>query len=173
MIRCPTCKHEEYLGAIFCSECGSQLNVEHITTKSLKRTTGSFAQRITSEIKKLEEILPQEAVSEAVITLHVIELDQFVPLQGKDTFTLGRRSPGQTTLPDVDLTPYNAYVQGVSRVHAKITMENGRVSIVDLGSVNGTRVNGNKLKPHVPRVLQHGDIIALGKLKIQIIIRRQ
>jgi pSer/pThr/pTyr-binding forkhead associated (FHA) protein len=62
-------------------------------------------------------------------------------------------------------------MQGVSRIHATITVEKGRVYITDMGSVNGTRVNGNRLEPHAARPLQNGDIVILGKLKLQAIIR--
>ncbi len=43
---------------------------------------------------------------------------------------------------------------------------------MDLGSSNGTRVNGQKIVPHVDYPVKHGDIIALGKLKIQLIIHK-
>jgi pSer/pThr/pTyr-binding forkhead associated (FHA) protein len=47
---------------------------------------------------------------------------------------------------------------------------NKDVVVTDLGSSNGTRVNGQKIVPHVDYPINHGDIIALGKLKIQVII---
>jgi pSer/pThr/pTyr-binding forkhead associated (FHA) protein len=103
--------------------------------------------------------------------LHILDSGQFLPLLGQEAFTLGRLSQGQTQGPDIDLTDYNAYMQGVSRVHASINVDRGRVYLTDLGSVNGTRVNGVRLEPHLARPLQNGDIVILGKLKIQAIIR--
>ena len=44
--------------------------------------------------------------------------------------------------------------------------------IVDLGSSNGTRINGQKIVPNVNYPLKDGDIIALGRIKMQITIRR-
>jgi transcriptional regulator with GAF, ATPase, and Fis domain len=47
----------------------------------------------------------------------------------------------------------------VSRRHCSIRQQDGRVSIYDLGSRNGTFVNGVPVRE---RVLQHGDVIAVG-----------
>ena len=74
-------------------------------------------------------------------------------------------------MPDIDLTPYQAYASGVSRLHAVVKRENNRVAVMDLGSSNGTYVNGRRLNPHTEEALSHGDIVALGKLKIQILLR--
>jgi pSer/pThr/pTyr-binding forkhead associated (FHA) protein len=46
------------------------------------------------------------------------------------------------------------------------------VVITDLGSSNGTRVNGQKIVPHVDYPLNHGDMIALGKFAIQVLIKK-
>ena len=69
--------------------------------------------------------------------------------------------------------PFKGYELGVSRLHALIRMEGKKVVAMDLGSVNGTRLNGQKLQPHKPYVVNHGDWLVLGKLKLQVLIRRQ
>ncbi len=86
--------------------------------------------------------------------------------------TWGRRvSEGQPVLPDVDLSPYHAYANGVSRMHAVLKRSGVRVVIMDLGSANGTYVNGKRLTPQTERLLNHGDVVALGKLKFQVLIK--
>ena len=70
------------------------------------------------------------------------------------------------------LAANQAYEKGVSRLHASIRTNATPVTLVDLGSVNGTRINGQKIPPSQPAPLSHGDIITLGKLKLQMIIRR-
>jgi pSer/pThr/pTyr-binding forkhead associated (FHA) protein len=42
---------------------------------------------------------------------------------------------------------------------------------MDLGSANGTYINGKRLAANVEQVLNHGDIVALGKLKMQVLIK--
>lgn len=48
----------------------------------------------------------------------------------------------------------------ISRFHAKIQEDEGRIILTDLGSTNGTRVNGH---PVQLRVLQPGDQICVGR----------
>ena len=43
--------------------------------------------------------------------------------------------------------------------------------VMDLGSSNGTYLNGRRLNPHTEESLKHGDVVALGKLKIQVLLR--
>jgi len=48
----------------------------------------------------------------------------------------------------------------VSRKHAQINAISGEYMLIDLGSSNGTVVNGQKITG--PVMLQHGDVIQLG-----------
>lgn len=48
----------------------------------------------------------------------------------------------------------------VSRQHARIHVEEGRVQVEDLGSTNGTRINGDRLLG--PVMLQDGDRLEMG-----------
>src|SRR5690606_35222033 len=92
---------------------------------------------------------------------------QILPLEGPGEFIVGRVSSGQSILPDVDLEPYAAYESGVSRLHARIRIQNEEISIMDLGSANGTRVNNEKLSPHQPYSINHKDVLRFGRLSIQ------
>jgi pSer/pThr/pTyr-binding forkhead associated (FHA) protein len=57
---------------------------------------------------------------------------------------------------------------GVSRTHASLVYKNRTLYITDLGSSNGTYVNGTRLNAHEPQPLLIGEIIALGRLIIHI-----
>ncbi len=103
--------------------------------------------------------------ADASANLHLLDSGQVLPLAGRTEFTMGRVADRQPILPDVDLSPYEAYTQGVSRLHASLKIINQRVVITDLGSSNGTGVNGQKIMPHIDYPLNHGDVVALGKLK--------
>jgi Domain of unknown function (DUF4388)/Inner membrane component of T3SS, cytoplasmic domain len=54
----------------------------------------------------------------------------------------------------------------VSRKHAKITLAPGQISIADLGSTNGTFVNGEKVKS---AVLKEGDRILIGTSILKLV----
>lgn len=169
MIICSNCKHANMTGAMFCAECGAQLigrdslTTQTITTDGLgrgtKRMTGEFDQAV-------------EGV-DAWANLHLLDTGQVLPLSSRNEFTMGRVSEGQPIMPDIDLSPYQAYAAGVSRLHAVIKRIGGQVIFMDLGSANGTYINGKRLASNVEQVLHHGDVIALGKLRLQVLINAQ
>jgi predicted component of type VI protein secretion system len=64
--------------------------------------------------------------------------------------TIGRESDSDIQLND----------DRISRAHAKLQDHSGRVILTDLGSTNGTRVNGHPIQM---RVMQNGDIILVGR----------
>ena len=53
--------------------------------------------------------------------------------------------------------------RGVSRLHCRIEVSAGRVSIIDLGSTYGTYVNGTAINAEEQKTLTIGDRIKLGK----------
>ncbi len=67
----------------------------------------------------------------------------------RDEFVIGRGSDCHLILPE----------RQVSRYHAKICFENGRYLLEDLGSKNGTHLNGQPISGRVP--LQDGDEISV------------
>lgn len=81
---------------------------------------------------------------------------------------VGRKNSPQDQQVDVDLGPFDAHKLGVSRYHAIITVVNGRISIKDFNSTNGTLLNGYVLQPMHAYRLRHGDELSLGELKIKI-----
>ena len=170
MISCPSCHHEEIYGALFCSECGTQLTYQ---TPSPVKTAIYPGQGQEGGSKPIEEVPrkpPSKPLPDTLVSLKLLEDGTVLPLEGGLEFTLGRVSGNQPILPDIDLTPYRAYESGVSRLHTTIKIEKLGVTVTDLGSANGTRVNGKKIAPHTPLSIQNGDILTLGKFKIQVLI---
>lgn len=68
--------------------------------------------------------------------------------------TIGRQSDNDLVIPD----------PGVSRHHAEIANEGGTCTIRDLGSTNGTVVNGTVVREHR---LQDGDRVTLGRTVVE------
>ncbi len=114
----------------------------------------------------------------AQVFLTIIETGEVINLISPGEFTIGRgnqeqRDTGQDQSEahkpvEIDLSAYNAYETGVSRHHAQLIIQDTQATLTDLGSTNGTRLNGNLLRPFVPQYLKNEDIITLGKLKILI-----
>lgn len=164
MIECQNCKSIEPDGAIFCSECGTQLQLSNaVQTQKFVTDTNE----LQGGIQYLNEI-PQP--NGAWVSLHLLESGHILAFANRNEFTLGRQSENQPIVPDVNLAPYKAFDNGVSRLHAVIRRIENNVILLDLGSSNGTYINGIRIMPNVEHTLRHGDIIALGKLKMQIVL---
>jgi len=56
----------------------------------------------------------------------------------------------------------------VSRQHARLQYTPQGWTLVDLGSTNGTQVNGQPLKAHAPYLLRLGDRVALGTAVVSL-----
>ena len=167
MIICSDCKHGNLTGAMFCAECGAQLVGRNLLiTQSL--TTDKFG----SIIRRSPDDLSQPfGGGDTWGSLHLIETGQILPLSERNEFTMGRISEGQPISPDIDFSPYQGYDAGVSRMHALIKRDGDRIILMDLGSANGTYWNGTRLSPNVEQIIHHRDIVALGKMKIQIMVK--
>jgi pSer/pThr/pTyr-binding forkhead associated (FHA) protein len=81
---------------------------------------------------------------------------------------IGRFDPQTRRAPDISLDCLNAHENGVSRRHAVLIWRNDVLHIVDLGSSNGTWVNGLRLFPHQPRGIHNGDTIQIGRVQLRL-----
>jgi pSer/pThr/pTyr-binding forkhead associated (FHA) protein len=72
------------------------------------------------------------------------------PLEG-DQLVIGRDSSNSVAINDAE----------ISRKHSRLTFQGGKYVLEDLGSTNGTFVNGQRLAGQV--VLKPGDVVSLGE----------
>lgn len=159
---CPTCQHLCNPGHTVCPKCG-QLFVEDADTNELnqKIVPEQFIHGPTNEISVDDEqpiILEIDGKSIALpIAAGVVLGRTPLPIHPDDK------------RPHVDLTAFNAHNKGVSREHAVIVRKHDLVYVIDLGSSNGTILNGTLLVPYVDRVLRSGDELRLGGLVMSVI----
>ena len=167
MIACPNCGHQNLTGAGFCVECGIGLLPSEIVTTQKMDAAHLRAAAAWSPSMAAVAATP----SDNWVTLHLLDSGEMLPLAERNEFTLGRATDGQPVMPDVDLAPYQGFSRGVSRLHAVIKRGVDDISLMDLDSANGTFVNGKRLVANEERALSNGDVVALGGLKIQILLK--
>ena len=92
--------------------------------------------------------------------------NQFAVIPISERIVVGRTMDDDVV--EFDLTPYDAYHYGVSRHHAVISLLDGFVYIEDLGSTNGTRINGFQLTSKQKYRLRDGDEIEFARLRMTI-----
>ncbi|OFI07497.1 FHA domain-containing protein FhaB [Clostridium acetireducens DSM 10703] len=78
-----------------------------------------------------------------------------IPIRGE--ITIGRKSENMLILDDLYVSAY----------HAKVYVKNANHIIEDLGSTNGTLINGSKISGKV--TLKSGDEIQIGSTKFRVI----
>ena len=144
---CTTCGHKNPEGARYCSLCGSLLET------APEETTVTYA--IDTELDDdtavaLDELAPDQAL--IVIKRGPSAGSNF--LLDKDVTTCGRHPESDIFLNDIT----------VSRRHADILREGGRFIIKDVGSLNGTYVNRERVDVGE---LSNGDEVQIGKFKLQ------
>ncbi len=149
-VHCNTCGHRNPLGANFCSSCGGILE-----PTDEDHTTVTFHPDVPSDA-------PDEDVS--------VELDDLQPGMAilvarrgpkagsrfalSDNVTTAGRHPASDIFLD-DIT--------VSRRHAEIAKEGEEYVVRDVGSLNGTYLNRNRIDEGA---LSSGDELQVGKFKL-------
>jgi pSer/pThr/pTyr-binding forkhead associated (FHA) protein len=108
-----------------------------------------------------------EAVSPAKgLALYLPRRPEPMVITDKNIITMGRNDPVSGINPTLDLTEFHGAELGVSRFHAEISITDGRYYLKDMGSTNGTYINGKKIPPYKLTPIRTGDQIRLGHLSI-------
>jgi pSer/pThr/pTyr-binding forkhead associated (FHA) protein len=168
MITCPVCHQTEYEGELFCSRCGARLGLaEDMPVTRGFPTTQPIETPPSSAVARSAPTHTARPPAPGQIALSPEGADSSIILAGKFEYTLGRESQSQSP-PDVDLNPYGAREKGVSRRHATLRVDGKQLLLMDLGSANGTKLNGEPLSAHEPVRLLDGDEIRLCNLSVHV-----
>lgn len=158
---CPHCQHPNRQGEMLCAQCH----------RPLSRQLEQHTRTINVDMMEMEVIAPTGtphiAPKEPVI-LHIEGVIVPLRLQAREQTVLGRLNPRNPRRPDIDLTPFGGFEKGISTIHAVLMRQDNQAIISDMGSTNGTFVNGQRLEPHSRHVLHSGDEVRLGNMMIKI-----
>ncbi len=140
-------------GPRFCFHCSQELTPGDIFCAFCgKRQPGT--QRTTAKL----------------VVLGTQEMSAQFMLNPEGESLIGRLDPNRGIRPEVDLSKYDPAAR-ISRRHAKIIALGDQFFIEDLGSANGTFINGQlRLKPKEPHVLVNGDEVRLGETTLKFLV---
>src|SRR5262249_20147606 len=167
-ITCPKCGFENPFGSLVCGKCDTPLiklespdgpNTTLTTTFTIPETSGPSIPQPVKDVP---------ALSANSIAFYIQGTFKPLILEIKQQAILGRANSDGTIQPQIDLTPYGAYEKGISRRHAVIRRTPTGLVIEDLGSSNGTSLNGQRLQPFVPAPLKPNDHVKLGGLEMML-----
>ena len=131
----------------------------------------------TGEIKLPPSAEPAEPVAAAAPSHFKSKLSvvrggrkgQEFPLEDGNNL-VGRWDPETGAFPEVDLDQDDPEAK-ISRKHALIRIENAKITVEDIGSLNGTYVNRQpRLQPGNPVELKAGDEIIIGKTFLKLVV---
>jgi hypothetical protein len=147
---CTNCGHKNPEGSNFCSSCGAALT-----------EAGGSDTTVTFQTSELETDLEEE--------VHVAPDE----LEGDRGVLIVKRGPnaGSKFFLDSDVTEIGRHPDSdifldditVSRRHAEIRRDGASFSLADVGSLNGTYVNRERVED---AALRSGDEIQVGKFKL-------
>ncbi len=148
---CGKCGHRNEADARFCSSCGSELDVPSSTHDTQRH-----------DIVDVTQPIPVETDPD-----HGDETPMLVVLKGrkrgsrfaldKETTSAGRHPESDIFLDDVT----------VSRRHADFVHSDDGIVVRDVGSLNGTYVNRQRVDE---ATLRHGDEIHVGKFRLVFLV---
>ena len=99
------------------------------------------------------------------VVFELLEPPFSITVRFRERVIIGRRAENGAPV-DVDLAPHEALKNGVSRLHATLYRVHRNLFLMDMGSANGTYLNGQKLVPYQERMVREGDEIKLGNLRL-------
>lgn len=164
LVICEKCHEPNAHRNIFCKRCGNSLRDE-LYSADQTLYVGGQPEQATSTLRHRRAYFGREAK----LYLRLIDLEGAIACDlSRNTLTLGRK-PEDPNAAHINLSEFGAKELGVSRKHARLTRLNAIVMIDDLGALNGTYVNGERLSPNKPCVLCQGDELCLGNLRFEVL----
>ncbi len=156
---CTNCGHQNPSGAKFCAQCGTALASPQDATTGMLPTAAD-------EVREAgEDGLDADGIRQELSPGTALLVSVRGPNAGarflldKDVVTVGRHPDSDIFLDDIT----------VSRRHAEFALSGEGVIVSDVGSLNGTYVNGTRAES---KVLAHGDTVQVGKFRLRTIIPR-
>ncbi len=149
---CPECGFVNAEGANYCQNCGAFLGGE-----AAGSTTLTYRVESTGELKPvdIDDVVAHGAA--LVIRSGGGRVGESFALSG-ERMTIGRRPDCDIFLDDVT----------VSRDHAVLVQRSGEYHLDDLGSLNGTYVNRERVES---TRLRDGDELQIGKYRLSFLAR--
>ena len=179
--KCVKCGYLNLHDALVCSNCLQELSddvsssrvtreLPELLEEAHRRTRlqplgKQLQERMDALSTSKDQRMPYQAGMKVILQLQP-ELSKVVilPNQLMSPYTLGRRDSMNGKSPSLDLDGYGGYRKGVSRTHATFNLNPNGLFIIDLGSANGTFINGRRIPTQTPHPLYHEDKLELGQL---------
>ncbi len=193
MTECQSCGRKHRPGRLFCTECGAylatggSLQTDPLPEGELPSPESKASpwanlpimepydtSPIPAPVSKVRRQPPKVRDADPTLPgplyVRIMSSGRKVRVSFVSEAYIGRLDADHDIFPDLDLTPDAKPEDGVSRRHCKVHRRGSVYMVEDVGSANGTFLNGLRLNPHLLHVLKDGDELQLGRIKLEIII---
>ncbi|MHA2609508.1 MAG: FHA domain-containing protein [bacterium JZ-2024 1] len=150
---------------LFCPECGSRVQRRWKVCPHCGYDLWQVLERPEVEIEVIKGKKKEKITEEVPVTAATVSVPHLIVKEGSDrgkiyllnreVINIGRDASNDIALSD----PF------ISSKHCRIRKENNQFILVDLGSSNGTRVNGKEIQR---TILKDGDIIEIGNTTLHL-----
>lgn len=159
-----------------CNHCGAAVTDAMMTCPKcgellfdpIESTTIYHHDPMMLKLRRAKPALGGSQVAERLVLLHIRGVIERLLFEDGTEVVLGRAKAGDTIVDRFDLTKYGAHERGVSRGHAILRYNNNQLTVTDMGSMNGTFVNGKRLPTNDTQLVRHNDEVALGRLSFRV-----
>ncbi|MCW3060765.1 MAG: peptide-binding protein [Capsulimonas sp.] len=114
--------------------------------------------KVSPFIVKMDAPQPEVEIQKHSLVMKLRNLSATYPLE-KEITTIGRPDSDTQNYPDIEVD----LDDGVSRKHAEVRQRGNAYFVVDVGSTNGTILNGEQIREFKEIQLTHGDRIRVGE----------
>ena len=114
--------------------------------------------KVSPFIVKMDAPQPEVEQQKHSLVMKLRNLSATYPLD-KEITTIGRPDSDTQNYPDIEVD----LDDGVSRKHAEVRQRGNEFFVVDVGSTNGTILNGEQIRAGQEIPLTHGDRIRVGE----------
>ena len=167
---CPVCQTRNKLEASLCVHCGATLDDPSGDPGHRTKTTDMQAPTPEMIREWVLKNTKEAVVPDGGIAFYVDGHSMPAYIDPMGEFIAGRKV-GTTSEQLLDLAPFAGYSLGVSRRHVAIRRTGEGYDVLDLGSVNGTWLNEERLVPHRPYPLPSGSHLRLGRMRILVLYK--
>ena len=168
---CSICSTKNELEAVVCRQCGAELADPFLDPGAKTKTSDmpALSPEIVQDRHREWHVDDAEAPGRG-IAIYIEDELQPAFIDSREEIVIGRRA-GVTSDVSLDLAPVGGYHLGLSRRHAVIRWTEGGYEVLDLGSVNGTWLNDERLVPHRAYPLPSGSHLRLASMRLFVLYR--
>lgn len=161
-LSCPKCKTPASASDIHCKNC--RFNLRDVKT-------AEQTMLVPYQTQDVMQAPPRRAYfpKNAHLGLFIEQAEKTITIafNADSHFVLGR-GIAELDIVRIDLAPFGAAKYGVSRRHARLIRMPAILIVEDLGTLNGTYINGERLGSGHAYVLCEGDSLKLGGMTLKV-----